>query len=183
MKHIKVLIVLVLVSLFYLLSGCEILKNKRRTDAEQSEVNRSTETKVDSSAITKTSTEKLDAKTVWDWWKTTVQFSSGQSIDTTKPVVNNYLTAPQPQVIIMEGGKGQRDETTVRMDSTFAIQIAYALNEKIDSLSAYISHSEKKKESETKGVGLVALCLIGGGLVVLNRVLVFFANNYSINKN
>lgn len=183
-RRIKFLWVAVIVLIILqLLTGCEILKAKSSAQSSLKQASRQTEEGQSNNLAGSVSREAVDAKTVLDWWKTTYQFqSSYQPAGGDTMQIRNYINTPQPQVIIMEGGKSEQQTNTLRTDSAFYNQLISWVNTRFDTLSAQQIEMSKQKHSETKGVGVITLVLIGIGIVILNRLTGFLGNRYTITK-
>lgn len=151
---IWIVVAMLLLGCAYLCSSCEVLKTKQ--DKKQETV---FETKVDSASVSKTQASSV---TDWDYWKTTLQFmQQPKAADT---IINkNYYTAttPQPQVIIMEGGKGKNETAVNTIDSGFY--------KRLDSMEQTIEESSKVKQ--TKPATVTQLLLIGLGVVLVSVAL------------
>jgi hypothetical protein len=168
MKHVTPIRFIIGLALFLvlmaLLSSCEILKRK-----ESRKLDTRVETR-DSTASEKESTggtvsdKTTDKVTEWDWWR----YIQIPQRDTS--VVNNYITSPQP-VVIVEGGKGREEVAVHQSDSSWYYTMERMFNERMTKLEQLYEEQLKDKRSETKGLGLFAVLGIGLGLVVLNKLL------------
>lgn len=145
--------VILLFLLLFMCASCEVLKTKQ--DKKEEMV---AETKVDSAFVKKTESNSV---TDWDYWKTTLQFMQQPKGGDTIINKNYYSTTPQPQVIIMEGGKGKSETTVKSIDSGFY--------KRLDKMEQMIEESSKTKE--TKPAKMTQLILIGLGLVIVAVVL------------
>src|SRR5690606_36742066 len=85
-------------------------------------------------------------------------------------VINNYITSPQP-VVIVEGGKGREEVGVHQSDSSWYYTMKRMFNERMTKLEQLYEEQLKDKSSETKGLGLFAVLLVGLGFLILSKIL------------
>lgn len=154
------LLILLLVIVCLMTSGCAFLKGKETKVQDTTKVE-----KVDSGSVKTTSSNStMD----WEWFKTTLQYPQVNSGgDTT---INNFYPVPaqqsqQPQVIIMEGGKGKQEQNTVIVDSSWK-----------DAFRALVATvTETKKTKETQGLSWLHIIGVCAGTALLLIILQTFS--------
>jgi hypothetical protein len=157
-------------------TGCNFdmfkTKAERRSDSTAVSVQRHGSS--DSTAAVTTSREDTRKKEDVEWWRIIQQFQPGR--DTT---INNFYT--QPATIIYEGGKGSKEETTSRFDSSAFVQLNLFWKDRFDSLQVRIEDIQKRKES-SGGIGLTTLLLVALAVILLPQLLKWVGSNYSFTK-
>jgi hypothetical protein len=144
----------------FMASGCEILKNKKTLASDSASFNRKIAAKSDSVHSGQVSTSESTSKAAFEWWKTTIQYPR----DTT---INNFYNPPA--TVIYEGGKGTKEESSFSKDSIFYNQLIKQFQDSLSAMSKKIETTEKSKQSETKGVGLLMFILIALGVCVVTN--------------
>lgn len=164
MKHLKIAFIN-FVALALMLGGCEVIKAKKASRMDQTGVQRIAQSSSDSSAGGSLKKSDNISKEQYDWYRTTMQYLPGQYKDTN--VTNVYNYPQQPATIIYEGGKGAREQSSSTFDSSWFQNALATAMARVDSLTQKLEMSEKNKQSETKGVGLVMVIIIViAGIVV-----------------
>ena len=162
--------------LFFSMAGCEVFKFRKQSKEDSAAVKKATIISTDSTNGGSVKKETINVKEFFDWWKVTQQFQP-KSGDTT---INNFY--PQPATIIYEGGRGTREESKSSIDSNYYTNIMKMMMATFDSTNRRLDTIEKTKHSETKGLGVITLVLLGVCLLIANKLLGFVGNNYSISK-
>lgn len=148
--------------IFFVLTGCEILKGKRRVSTDSIAVK-----KVDSTVTHKFEiSDKRDST----WWREVINFlpkGHDTTINNTTVPVNNYY----PAQIIREGGSFSREDMMRILDS--------ANKNKVDTTS--LIKSEETKSKETKALTQWWIWLIMGLMSVL-IILLLFGRYFKITK-
>lgn len=159
-----------------LFSSCKILHTKKTKSNDTTSVKKTEIATKDSSTRGVVQSDSSKTKEEFEWWRLILSQQRG---DTNVYNINSY---PQPATVIYEGGKGSREEQKHLYDSAWdnrmAVQVALA----IDSMNRKIDSMEKNSRTETKGVGLFTLLLVGAGFLIANKLLGFVGSNYSITK-
>jgi hypothetical protein len=118
-------------------------------------------TATDSIATGHVSSQLSKITAEWDWYKNTVYMQTPKPILVTGDTIinKNYYTnnLPQPQVIIMEGGKGKQEAITENKDSMWESRFA--------RMEAVLT--EKSKTKETKVLSMWQIIGIAGAGVVI----------------
>ncbi len=159
-------------------SSCEILKHKKSETLDSTRIIKTVVAIKDTTSAGVVSKEKTTEKEANEWWRVIQQFQPHGG-DTTIVYNNHY---PQPATVIYEGGKGSREATAERTDSAWINSVMTMVATSLDSMNKKLTTIEKDKKSETKGVGLLTVLLLGVGFVLLNYLLGFVGSNYSIVK-
>ena len=168
--------VLLIWLIFFPITGCEVFKFLRQNSSDSTAVKKTAVTNSDSTAGGSVKKETSNSKEESEWWRIIQQYQP-KGGDTT---INNFY--PQPATIIYEGGKGSREEIKNTTDSSWYSNIMKMMADTFDSTNRRLDTIERSKHSETKGLGLVTIVLIGVGLLIANKLLGFFGNNYRIAK-
>lgn len=171
-KIIGILIMLLLF-IWWLLSGCEILKHRSSIATDSGTVSKAGSLLKDTSSGGRVSINTNTNKEAFDWFKTTLQYPR----DTTANITNVY-----PSTIVYEGGKGTKEQTSITTDSTWFKNAIEQMQAKYDSGFAKMQASQMDSKSQTKGVGLMTVVLILLGYFVLTNGIKFISSKYSIVK-
>lgn len=155
-------------------SGCEVLKSKRQSYSDTASVKKTELVVKDSSAAGNVKITDEKRKEDYEWFRLILQNWPKDS-----SVTNIY---PQPATIIYEGGKGRSETAMIRRDSAWDNKLTLLVANTLDSMNRRMEMIEKKKQSETKGVGLVTLLIVGAIFLLVNRLLAFAGSNYKIQK-
>ncbi len=157
-------------------ASCKILHTKKANSNDTTSLKKTELTSKDSSAKGGVKTDSSKTKEDYEWWRVILSQQKG---DTNIYNINSY---PQPATVIYEGGKGSREEQKHVYDSAWDNRMTVLVAQTIDSMNRKISNLEKNSRSETKGVGLITIILIGAGFLIANRLLGFVGSNYTITK-
>ncbi len=133
-------------SLFF--ASCKVLKSKQETQKAT--------VKTDTSSAGRVSEATKMTNTDWEWFKNTLLYmQQPKSGDTT--ITKNYFTVPtsQPQVIIMEGGKGQQVVNERSRDSIW--------EQRLSRMEELLIERIKHKDVE----GFTTMQLIGAAILVI----------------
>lgn len=171
----KLFLVLALVMLLVILffsSGCEVLKNKSSRSSDSTSVKKLTVNDSNVNAGGNVSKNETKAKEANEWERTIYQYGRDTN------VTNVY-----PSTIIYERGSGTKEQQNNSTDSSFYFNLEKRLMNAIDSTNSNKQETEKDKSSNTKGVGLITIILIGLGLIVLNKGVGFIGSKYRLVKN
>lgn len=166
-----VIIYLAIVALMH--CGCQVLKTKRSSRNDSTATAQVVKAASDSSAGGIVSKSNTASKEENEWWKKTFMFPTGR--DTT---VNNFY----PQTVILEGGKGTKEQTTTNYDSAFYSTLQKMFSDSLSSIKRTVEENSKDKESKTKGLTLMAALLIMAGYVVVTKGLGWVLSKYTIVK-
>lgn len=139
-------ILLIIVAVF--VTGCEVLKTKRRAIADTVYV-----TKIDSGYLNKTNTVKSDS---FQWWRMIMDYRDKGDTNITNVYNNTY---PQPKVVVVEGGSGSSQTIIQQVDSGW--------RQRYDSLSTHRVTEDKFKETKVLTQWWIWLIIGGLGLVVV----------------
>lgn len=139
-------ILLIIVAVF--VTGCEVLKTKRRSIADTVYV-----TKIDSGYLNKTNTVKSDS---FQWWRMIMDYRDKGDTNITNVYNNTY---PQPKVVVVEGGSGSSQTIIQQVDSGW--------RQRYDSLSTHRVTEDKFKETKVLTQWWIWLIIGGLGLVVV----------------
>jgi hypothetical protein len=156
------------------LQGCEILKNKKSLQLDDTAVSKKETAATDSSqggSINKTETK---TKEEFDWWRMTQLFDQNKAVP--------GETKVYPSTIVYEGGKGSKEQTQNSTDSTWFKNAISLLTNQVDSLNRKLEMKEKDIKSETKGVGLVMVIIIVAAAFVLYLIGKGLFKKFSIVK-
>lgn len=156
-----IIVFIYLLALVVILSSCQVLKGKEEKQVQA--------VVVDSATAGKVTESKTTVSTDWEWFKTTMQYANAPKGGDT--IINkNYYTSnlPAPQVIIMEGGKGQQQAVVENKDSIWENRFA--------RLEATLSEKSKTKETQVLSMWQIIGIAAGGVLiaVVLSKVKMHF---------
>lgn len=160
------------------LSSCRVIKGKQSVKSDSTAVH-----KVE--AVTKDSTvagavSKSDITEMYEKWKATFTFPK----DTSVVNIHNYPTETpwrvQPIQVTYEKETGERRET--RTDSAWMHQFTQSVFVALDSVNRKLDQVTKSKQSETKGLGLIAVILIGFGILLFWEGAKKIVSKYSIIK-
>lgn len=179
MRRIAIAI-LAIIALAVVFSGCEITKGKKSASFDQTGVSKKTASSTDSSAGGGIKKTESNSKEQYDWYRTIMQYLPGQYRDTN--ITNVYNYPQQPATIIYEGGKGTKEQNTNTFDSTWFKNALASAMASMDSLKSIVQTSEKNKQSETKGVGLVLVIIVAVAAVVLYALLTGYLKRFRIVK-
>ncbi len=140
----------------FMCSSCEVLKTKQDKKQETA-----AETKEDSGSVKKTNSASV---TDWEWWRTILKYA--QPVKGGDTTINNFITVPQgqqqqPQIVILEGGKGKEQTNTQTYDSTWDKRFA--------RMEQIVTESTKTKA--TKPATLTQLILLAIGAIVVSVFL------------
>lgn len=174
-KSLLLILLAVVCILFTLLlcSGCEVFKFRKENKTDSTAVKKKIAVATDSSNGGSVKKEETKSKEENEWWRLIQHYGR----DT---VTNNFY--PQPATIIYEGGRGNKEESTSTVDSSYYQNMMRMVAMSFDSLNRKVDSIENKKHSETKGVGLITLLLVAGGAVVLLKLMGWVGSNYSFVK-
>lgn len=128
-----------------ILSGCAVTKGK--------EEKKENIVYVDSTKSGKVTENKETVNTDWEWFRNTLIRDT---------IINkNYYTSnlPAPQVIIMEGGKGQQNVVKENRDSIWELRL--------EKLLATLSEKKETKETEVLNFWQIVGLVIGGVIVAV----------------
>lgn len=139
------MILRILLACWVFFSACEVIKAKKETATEATEV-----AKRDSGSVSLNSSTDLRKS---DWFKETVYF---QPKDCT---INNYYNTTTPTVIIREGGSNSQQTNHLNYDSIW--------QSRLDSLQVSQNKSEKTKETVVLNPWQIAGIAAGVCLVIL----------------
>lgn len=170
-----VALILLLVLLIWFMQGCQFMKLKHERESRTTSVSK--KDSVVSSVGTGGAVAKTDdvTRSEWDWWKTTL-INSLASKDTT-------VVAPaKPQIIIMEGGRGNMERQVNTFDSSWFKDELGIIYRTIDTLALLAKENSKQKEGETKGLGLFAVLLIALGVPVVFKIIEKVFGGYKVIK-
>lgn len=159
-----------------LFSSCKILHTKKVKSNDTTSVKKTELNSKDSATKGAVKTDSSKTKEEFEWWRVILSQQRG---DTN---VYNFNSYPQPATVIYEGGKGSREEQKHVYDSAWDNKITVLVAQSIDSMNRKISNLEKSSLSETKGVGLITVILIGAGFFIANLLLGYVGSNYTIKK-
>lgn len=149
-----IIVFIYLVALVLTLSSCQVLKGKQEKEVKT--------VAVDTVIAGKVSETKTTVNTDWEWFKTSLHYANAPKGGDT--IINkNYYTSnlPAPQVIIMEGGKGQQQIITENKDSIWENRFA-----RLESVL-----TEKSKTKETQVLSMWQIIGIAGAAVVIAVIL------------
>ena len=140
-----------------MLSGCKVMKGKQEMQHHT--------IVTDSTTAGAVSETKTSVNTDWEWFRNTLLMQQPQKASDT--VINkNYYThnLPQPQVIIMEGGKGKQETVIENKDSMWEQRFA--------RLESVLQESSKQKQTQVLTAGQIIGIVAGGVLlfVILSKL-------------
>lgn len=171
---LALLALIIVVSLLF--SSCKILHTKKESKNDTTRVIKADLSVKDTSSkgsIKKDDTQSTDK---YEWWRIITSLPKG---DTNVYNINTY---PAPATVIYEGGSGVKEEQRQIMDSSWDNKMTMLVAQAIDSMNRKISNLENNSRTETKGVGLMTILLIGAGFLIANKLLGFLGGNYTITK-
>lgn len=171
---LALLSLIIVVSMLF--ASCKILHTKKTNSNDTTSVKKTDLSTKDSSTKGGVKTDSSKTKEEFEWWRLILSQHRG---DTN---VYNFNSYPQPATVIYEGGKGSREEQKHMYDSAWDNKVTVLVAQSIDSMNRKISNLEKNSRTETKGVGLITVILIGAGFLLANRLLGFVGSNYTITK-
>lgn len=157
-------------------SSCKILHTKKESKNDTTRVIKSDLTIKDTSSTGSTKTDNTQSTDKYEWWRIIASLPKG---DTNVYNINTY---PAPATVIYEGGSGVKEEQREIRDSSWDNKMTMLVAQAIDSMNRKISNLEERSKTETKGVGLLTLILIGAGFLIANKLLGFLGSNYTIKK-
>jgi hypothetical protein len=186
------LFVMLVLSTCFLVSSCQVLKNKRTTSLDSTSVRReiTEHATVDSGG----SVSKSESLTKSQYDRTTFLFQDGfrTGIAVSKPdtnVINLYNTfpqpvqpyqSPQPYAIIHETGTNEQSNKTV--DSNWHFKMESLLIAFMDSTNKKLSESTKTKETKEPWLSSLGLILLMIGILVLWEFIKQATSKYRIVK-
>jgi hypothetical protein len=162
------LVTVIALTIAFLSSGCEVLKNTRKETSDSTSLKKTFSTFADTSAAGRINKERIQTTEENEWFRLTLKYLA----DNNKPAtiidadttLNQFIT--QPATIIYEAGKYSRNEDKKTIDSSWQMNMIKMVAMAIDSMSRKVDNYEKTKHSETKGLDLATLILIGIGLII-----------------
>ena len=172
-----VLAILMAIVIAVFTGGCEVFKFRKENHSDTTSKKLTTLTDTSSQTGGSVKKEETKSKEENEWFKMTLQYLKDSKPG--DPVNNIY---PAPATIIYEGGKGSKEETKTSIDSSFYLNTQKLVAMALDSMSRKMDSIEKTKHVETKGLGLLAIVLIGVGLIALNKGFTVLGNRYTITK-
>lgn len=165
---------ILVVSMFF--ASCKILHFKKASSSDTTSLKKTEVQVKDSSNKGGIKTDDTKTKDQYEWWRVITSLPRG---DTNVYNINSY---PAPATVIYEGGSGVKEEQRQVRDSIWDNNVTVMVAQAIDSMNRKLSNLEKNSKTETKGVGLITVLLIGAGFLIANRLLGFVGSNYTITK-
>lgn len=156
---------------FTCLSSCEVIKGKKSVKSDSTAVSKNTVNALDTSKSGSVTKSEVKSKEENEWWRIIQSFQK----DTVNNVTNVY-----PSTVVYEGGKGTREQTENKVDSTWFKNYISFMQSKYDSLSSKLEQVEKNKQSETKGVGLIMVIIIVIAAIILYAILSGYLKRFKI---
>ena len=153
---------LIVLTIAFLVSGCEVFKKVKENKADTASIKKVLMTTGKSDEHVNISSEKKRYEEENDWLKITMQW-----LDENKTRDSNLNNVSHPATLIYETGKSTRNQESTRHDSTWYLNAVKVFALAVDSISRKVGNYEKTKHSKTKGFSIFSIVLMGLTLVMI----------------